>query len=144
MNSKNTDEKNLAIIICMSESGYVKSNSMVPVLLSSENERIVIAGTRNKKTSGAMLNNPLISANPREMMFSDNGNTQRKSPVSTRNTPITIYPVRELRKPFISFKNKLYISPPYDSDNIFMMGFLAFSIICASMKISFFPYFRHS
>jgi hypothetical protein len=83
---------------------------MVPDLVSSAKERIVIAGINSKKTTGAKLNKPLISANPLSNILSGNGNIHRNNPVSDRKTPITIYPIRELKKLFISLTKRLYIN----------------------------------
>lgn len=46
----------LARITSMSLRGFVKSSSIVPVLLSSENMRIVMAGIRKRNTHGAIKN----------------------------------------------------------------------------------------
>ena len=50
--TKVTPAKYFAKMIFKSEIGLVKSNSIVPVLLSSAIERIVIAGIRIKKIIG--------------------------------------------------------------------------------------------
>ena len=52
----------LASMIFKSEIGRVNNNSMVPVLLSSAIERIVIAGINIKKIIGDALKNGIRSA----------------------------------------------------------------------------------
>ena len=48
--------KYFAKTIFISVKGLVNKNSIVPDFLSSENNRIVIAGTRNKYTHGVNVN----------------------------------------------------------------------------------------
>ena len=50
-----TAEAYLAVTICKSDNGLVRSNSMVPVFCSSANIFIVIAGIRKRKRSGARI-----------------------------------------------------------------------------------------
>jgi hypothetical protein len=61
MTTKVTPAKYFASKICRSEIGLVNNNSMVPVLLSSAIERIVMAGMRIKKISGDKLKNGIKS-----------------------------------------------------------------------------------
>ena len=51
-------ERNLAQIICQSVRGLVSNRSIVPVRRSSAKERIVMAGTRNRKRNCDRLNSP--------------------------------------------------------------------------------------
>ena len=60
--TSNNPAKYLARIICRSVSGRVSNSSMVPDFFSSENNRIVMAGMRNIKTQGAMINSVLMLA----------------------------------------------------------------------------------
>lgn len=76
-------------IICVLDNGIVNKSSIVPTRLSSAKERIVIAGTNNKKTIGAKENKPLISANPLSKTLYDMGNTHKNNPVKVKNTPMT-------------------------------------------------------
>src|SRR5690554_942457 len=48
-----TPARYFAKITCKSVRGRVKRSSMVPVRLSSEKDRMVMAGTKNMKTQGA-------------------------------------------------------------------------------------------
>ena len=57
-----TPAKYLASSIFKSEIGRVKSNSIVPVLLSSAIDRIVIAGIKIKNITGERLKNGIKSA----------------------------------------------------------------------------------
>ena len=52
----------LASTSCISVSGFVSSNSIVPVRRSSLKLRMVTAGTRKRKTHGAMKNSGARSA----------------------------------------------------------------------------------
>ena len=51
-------DKNFARIIWISEIGLVRINSIVPDLLSSAKERMVIAGTRNRNKNFEILKRP--------------------------------------------------------------------------------------
>ena len=62
--------------ILRSEIGRVKSNSIVPVLLSSAIERIVIAGIRIKKIIGDELKNGIKSASVPSSKFASVDATQ--------------------------------------------------------------------
>ena len=57
-----TPAKYLANRILKSEIGLVNNNSIVPVLLSSAIERIVMAGIKTKKITGERLKNGIKSA----------------------------------------------------------------------------------
>jgi hypothetical protein len=57
-----TPAKYLARIIFKSEIGRVSNNSIVPVLLSSAIERIVIAGIKIRKITGDKLKKGIKSA----------------------------------------------------------------------------------
>lgn len=57
-----TPAKYLASRILISEIGRVNNNSIVPVLLSSAMERIVIAGIRIKNITGERLKKGIRSA----------------------------------------------------------------------------------
>ena len=69
INTKVTPAKYLVKMIVKSEIGFVKSNSMVPVLRSSENERMVMAGMRIKKIIGLIPKNDRKSAVPPSKIF---------------------------------------------------------------------------
>jgi hypothetical protein len=91
--------------------GFVKSNSIVPFLFSSANERIVIAGIRNMKTHGEMKNNVSILEYFISSTLESPGKIHMNKPVISRNTAITTYPISELRKVRISFfSNAIIIS----------------------------------
>jgi hypothetical protein len=60
--SSATPARYFAKMSLKSEIGRVKSNSIVPVLLSSAMDRIVIAGIRIKKITGDKLKNGIMSA----------------------------------------------------------------------------------
>ena len=62
MITKVTPAKYFANNICKSDKGRVKSNSIVPVLLSSAIDRIVIAGIKMRKIIGERLKNGIKSA----------------------------------------------------------------------------------
>jgi hypothetical protein len=70
----------------------------------------VIAGIRKRKTNGARINSPSIFAYPKSRILNCIGTTHRNSPITTKKTMITIYPIREFKKPLTSFLNKAYIS----------------------------------
>jgi hypothetical protein len=57
-----TPARYLAKMSLKSEIGRVNNSSIVPVLLSSAMERIVIAGIRIKKITGDKLKNGIMSA----------------------------------------------------------------------------------
>lgn len=65
-----------AINILKSEIGRVNNNSIVPVLLSSAIERIVIAGIRIKKMIGEELKNGIRSASAPSNKFAPEDATQ--------------------------------------------------------------------
>lgn len=62
MTSKATPARYLAKISLKSEIGRVRSNSIVPVLLSSAMDRMVIAGIKIKKITGDKLKKGIMSA----------------------------------------------------------------------------------
>ncbi len=62
--TKVTPAKYFVKMMVKSEMGFVKSNSMVPVLLSSEKDRMVIAGMRMIKIIGLIPKKALKSAVP--------------------------------------------------------------------------------
>jgi hypothetical protein len=62
-----------------------------------------MAGIRNRKTKGARTNRLSRPAYPKSRILNSNGKTHKNSPLISRNTAITIYPIRELRKLFSSF-----------------------------------------
>ncbi len=96
-------------IICKSVNGRVSNNSIVPLFFSSANERIVIAGIRNINTHGATTNKPSILEYPFSSTFESPGKIHINKPTVNKKTVITIYPISELKKLFISFFNKAYI-----------------------------------
>jgi hypothetical protein len=59
----------LAIKIPKSDIGLVKSSSIVPVLLSSANDFIVIAGIRTRKITGERLKKGMRSASEPSKRF---------------------------------------------------------------------------
>ena len=56
-------------IMVRSVMGFVNNNSIVPVLFSSENERIVMAGIKIIKITGLIPKNGLRSAVPPSRIF---------------------------------------------------------------------------
>lgn len=108
-NTKITPAKYLARMICKSVSGLVNNNSMVPVLFSSANERMVMAGIRNKNITGALKNNESKVALPPSKMFSFPEKTHMNSPVAKRKMAIVTYPIKELRKDRISLIKRALI-----------------------------------
>ena len=97
-------DKNLAKMIWLSEIGFVSSNSMVPPLRSSANERIVMAGTKNRNKNLDILKSPCKSANPEYKTLLMFGKTHINKPARMRKTPIKMYPNNELKYDFSSFK----------------------------------------
>jgi len=83
------DPRNLAPTISNGRMGLVASSSIVPVLYSSEKDRIVIAGTTIINTHGAMMKNDSSEACPASNTFVSPGNTQRNKPLSRRNMDTT-------------------------------------------------------
>jgi hypothetical protein len=71
---------------------------------------MVIAGIRNKKTKGPIINSPSILAYPKSRILNCVGNTKRNNPLIRRKTVIVRYPVSELKKLLISFLNNASIS----------------------------------
>lgn len=99
----------MATTICKSDNGLVNKNSIVPVLCSSENVFIVIAGIRKRKSKGARIKNESKLAYPLSRILKpDSGKTQIINPVAHRKTRITTYPVIELKKLLISFLKSEY------------------------------------
>lgn len=99
-----TPAKYFANRIFKSEIGRVKSNSIVPVLLSSAIERIVIAGIKIKKIKGAKLKNGIKSASVPSNRFVYCVMIQWNNPEVIRKMSIKIYPITELKKLRISLK----------------------------------------
>ena len=83
------------------------SVSNVPAFNSSDSSRMVMAGMRKRKTKGARMKSPSSPAYPKSRMLNSSGKTQRNSPMVSSKTVSTMYPMRELRKPFISFFNSV-------------------------------------
>jgi hypothetical protein len=90
-NTNTTAEVYFAKTIFISDSGFVRSNSIVPDLCSSANILIVTAGMRNKKSQGAIRNNASNVAYPfSRMLKSEPGKIHMINPVAIRKTSITI------------------------------------------------------
>ena len=70
--------------------GFVRSNSKVPLLISSEKNRIVNAGIKNKNTHGAIKKSPSRPAYPESNKLNDPGKIQRNKPLRIKNTKITM------------------------------------------------------
>ena len=70
--------------------GFVRSNSIVPILISSEKKRIVNAGIKNKNTQGAIKKSPSRPAYPESNKLNDPGKIQRNNPLRIKNTKITM------------------------------------------------------
>jgi hypothetical protein len=64
---------------------------------------MVIAGIKNRKIQGAMVNKDERLAKPESRMFIVPGKTHVNSPFRVKKIMITIYPVKELKKLAISF-----------------------------------------
>jgi hypothetical protein len=82
--------------ICLGESGFVFNISKVPDLNSSDNVRIEIAGTRNKKTQGARSKNLSRLAYPYSKMLLS-CKTNRNNPLINKNNTIEMYPIKLLK-----------------------------------------------
>ena len=93
--------------ICVSVTGRVVMNSMVPLLFSSAKLRMVMAGIRNINIHGAKLKNASSVANPSSRIFVS-GNTHAKSPFATKKMVMAIYPISELKNTLSSFLNMAY------------------------------------
>jgi hypothetical protein len=76
---------------------------MVPSRFSSAIILIVTAGIRNIKTHGEMKKSASSPAYPLSSIFNSPGKTHMNILLIRRKTIITIYPVRLLKKPLISF-----------------------------------------
>jgi hypothetical protein len=63
---------------------------MVPVLFSSANERIVIAGIKNKKIFGALINRDCREDSPKSKTLLGPLKTHMNIPVAIRNTDMVI------------------------------------------------------
>jgi len=98
---------NFAITIWSSVIGLVNKVSMVPLLCSSVNIRIVTAGIRNKNTHGAKMNKESNEAVPFSMRLkSVPGIAHTNIPIMKRKTQITMYPIRLERKADISLRSR--------------------------------------
>jgi hypothetical protein len=64
---------------------------------------MVMAGHKNKNNQGANSNKPSNCAYPLSMMLYVPGITHNINPVANKKTPITKYPVTELKNDDISF-----------------------------------------
>jgi len=89
--------------------GLVNNNSKVPERFSSENIRMVTAGTRKRNTQGAMIKRVSRLAYPLSSTFNSPGKIQIKKLFARRNTIITKYPVSVLKNELISFLNRANI-----------------------------------
>ncbi len=78
--NKLTPAKYLARIIFKSEIGRVSNNSIVPVLLSSAIDRMVIAGIKIRKITGDKLKNGMRSASAPSRRFVLKESTQWNNP----------------------------------------------------------------
>ena len=83
------DPRNLAPTISKGRMGRVARSSIVPVLYSSEKDRIVIAGTTIINTHGAMMKNDSSDACPASNTLVSPGKTHRNKPFSRRNIDTT-------------------------------------------------------
>ena len=77
-------------MISISFKGLVAINSKVPLLNSSENERMVIAGIRNKNTHGEMKKKASKEAKPYSNMIVSEKNIHRNKLLKTRNRPMAM------------------------------------------------------
>jgi hypothetical protein len=73
---------------------------------------MVMAGMRNMNTQGAITNKLSKEAYPASKMLKFPGKTQRKSPMASKNMVITLYPINDVRKLLISFRNSAIIRKP--------------------------------
>ena len=96
--TKLTAAKYLAPTIAKSETGRVNNNSMVPVLLSSEKERMVIAGIRIKNTYGLKAKKLVRSAVPPSRIFEPPENIHRNSEFDIKKIPMKMYPIIDPKK----------------------------------------------
>ncbi len=81
--------KYLPNIICNSVIGLVTNKTIVTDLFSSEKDRMVIAGIRNKKIQGATPKKLSNEAKPYSKILVS-GNTQTNNPITNKNTIIEI------------------------------------------------------
>jgi hypothetical protein len=102
--------KYFARMICISVSGRVRSNSIVPDFFSSAKERMVIAGMRKRKTHGPIEKSVSMLAYPTSRTLVPPRIIHMKSDMAKRKTTITMYPMRELRKLRISLTKSEYIN----------------------------------
>src|SRR5690554_4833113 len=82
--------------------GLVNNSSRVPIFISSLKVRIHTAGIKNSSTQGASSKYGDRSAKPESRMLKFPPNTQRNSPLITKNTAITKYPMVLEKKELIS------------------------------------------
>ena len=119
MKTRNEAARNFENITFISEIGFVKSNSIVPVFFSSAKSFIVIAGIKNINILGAILKKDFIEDSPMSNILFEPENTHIKTPVEIKKVIIAIYPKAELRKADISFLNNENIKLIYYDKDIF-------------------------
>lgn len=90
MMTNKTPAKYFPKIMPVSVIGLVKSSSMVPVLLSSEKDFMVMAGIRMIKIMGLISKNGLKSAYPASKRLVSKEKNHKKSPFSTKKIPMKI------------------------------------------------------
>jgi hypothetical protein len=90
-------------MICQSVSGLVSTNSILPVLNSSEKLLIVTAGARKIKTQGARTKRVSILLYPASSRLNCPGKIHMNNAIANRKRLITMYPISEFRKLLISF-----------------------------------------
>ena len=101
--------KNLLKIIWYLVMGLVVKVSIVPLLYSSDNARILIAGIRSKNNNGAREKKASIDAYALFKMLMVLISDHRSSPFISKNSPIVNGPIILLKNTLISFLYKSII-----------------------------------
>ena len=86
----------------MIDKGLVSKSSMVPSFFSSEKLFMVMAGIKKIKIHGAILKNGFMFAKPLSKMLYSPVKTNKNKPLTTKNIPITRYPIGVAKKDCIS------------------------------------------
>jgi hypothetical protein len=73
---------------------------------------MVMAGIKNMNTQGAITNKLSSEAKPASRMLKFPGNTHKNKPIANKKIVITLYPISDVRKLLISFRNNDIIRKP--------------------------------
>lgn len=82
---------------------------MVPIRFSSATSRMVTAGTKKRKSTGANEKKGRRVAYPTSEILNSPGNTQSINEVANNHTDTITPPIAELKKRLISFLIKYFI-----------------------------------